>query len=53
MIRHAPSKQLRMAAVAAATTALVVSAAMSVSYARPLGTAGYGGYGAMSADIDR
>ena len=48
MTQRSPSTHhpLRVVALVAAATALVVSATMSVSYARPFGTAGYGGYGA-------
>ena len=48
MTHHPPSTHhpLRVVALVAAATAFVVSASMSVSYARPFGTAGYGGYGA-------
>lgn len=53
MTRHIPTKQLRLVAVLTATTALVLSATLAVSYARPFGSAGYGGYGASSVDSGR
>ena len=46
MNQCSPSRQPRLLALVTATAALVLSATMSVSYARPFGTSGYGGYGA-------
>lgn len=54
MTRQPPNRQLRLVALVTATTALVLSATMSVSYARPFGAWGpYGGYGATSVPDGR
>ena len=42
MPTHRPSRQMRLIAAAVSTPALAVTATMAVSYARPLGKAGYG-----------
>lgn len=44
MNAHGPSRRLRFIAAGVATAALAVTATMAVSYARPLGKAGYGGH---------
>jgi hypothetical protein len=46
MNRRSPCRQPRLLALVTTTAAIVLSATMSVSYARPFGTSGYGGYSA-------
>lgn len=57
MTQKPPNRHLRLVALVTATTALVLSATMSVSYARPFGAwgpyGGYGGYGATSVPDGR
>ena len=49
MNQRSSGRQPRLLALVTVTTALVLSATMSVSYARPFGTGGYGEYGVTSA----
>ena len=44
MTTYTPDRRIRLLAAGLATVALALTATMAVSYARPLGQAGYGGH---------